>query len=903
MGSVLYNLTVAPIEKIIDLVFMVIYHFTASPGIAILCVSLVINFAVLPLYKKADDVQEAERLKQKEMKPWIDHIKKAFKGDKRYMIQQTYYRQVGYNPVYAVRGSLSLLFQIPFFIAAYNYLSNLEILQNQSFLVIENLSEPDGLIKAGALTINLLPVLMTAFNIISSVVYTRGLPLKDKLQTYILALVFLVILYDSPSALVFYWTLNQVFSMLKNVFLKLIKRPVKVLTVVFCAAGVLITVYSVIKKSSLTSHQFLLFFAIGAACFVPIIIYAVSGKIKEKNIKLIALKAENKKAEKSVFYACSAALTVLLGAVVPLSVIKASPTEFITAVSGPFGIIINTLSVYAGFILIWINVFYLLGSERFRHIMTYLSAFVTVVFCSDFLFFGKKTGTLSALLKFDSMPSFGKTELLLNLAVSAVLFFAVLFVLKKKAAVFKNVSQIIAIALVISSLVNCFSVTGMLKKEGVYDKNQTVNADSKIIPLSKNGKNVVFIMLDRAISGFVPYLFNEKPELYDMFDGFTYYPNTVSFGLLTNFATPALFGGYEYTPTEINKRNNETLCEKQNEALRVLPALFGENGYSVTVVNPPYANYKWEGDVSIYDGMKNVSGYILNGLDLEDGNIGIEAATRTYDCQKHSFIYYSLMKTVPTVLHNSFYNLSAISYSKKNPGKTNTFLREYLTLKNLSDITEITGDGKNTFLMLQNSTTHEDLTLQEPEYDFSWDVTQYGTGKYTLNGKTVKTDSTVRLDHYQINMAALLTVGKWLDYLKEQGVYDNTRIIIAADHGRLLGQFEDFIVNDEMDVEGYNPLLLVKDFGAHGFKTSDEFMTNADVPSLSLSGVIENPVNPYTGKVINSSEKTAHPQIITTSDNFDVRKNNGNVFDTSDGAWWSVSKNIFEPVNWIKQEN
>ena len=66
-------------------------------------------------------------------------------------------------------------------------------------------------------------------------------------------------------------------------------------------------------------------------------------------------------------------------------------------------------------------------------------------------------------------------------------------------------------------------------------------------------------MLDRAISGYVPYILEEKPELQEQFAGFTYYPNTLSHGFYTNFGVPGLFGGYEYTPTEMNKRDSELL--------------------------------------------------------------------------------------------------------------------------------------------------------------------------------------------------------------------------------------------------------------------------------------------------------------------------------------------------------
>lgn len=61
--------------------------------------------------------------------------------------------------------------------------------------------------------------------------------------------------------------------------------------------------------------------------------------------------------------------------------------------------------------------------------------------------------------------------------------------------------------------------------------------------LSKERQNVIVFMLDRAMGDYVPYLFNEKPELKNMFDGFTYFENVISYGGHTNFATPALFGG------------------------------------------------------------------------------------------------------------------------------------------------------------------------------------------------------------------------------------------------------------------------------------------------------------------------------------------------------------------------
>jgi len=50
-----------------------------------------------------------------------------------------------------------------------------------------------------------------------------------------------------------------------------------------------------------------------------------------------------------------------------------------------------------------------------------------------------------------------------------------------------------------------------------------------IFHLSKDKPNLIIIMSDKAINGFVRPIFDEQPYLYDQFDGFTLFPNTLSF--------------------------------------------------------------------------------------------------------------------------------------------------------------------------------------------------------------------------------------------------------------------------------------------------------------------------------------------------------------------------------------
>ncbi len=234
-------------------------------------------------------------------------------------------------------------------------------------------------------------------------------------------------------------------------------------------------------------------------------------------------------------------------------------------------------------------------------------------------------------------------------------------------------------------------------------------------------------------------------------------------------------------------------------------------------------------------------------------------------------------------------------------GQSAIFLEEYSVLENLKDMTSITDDPTNVLLTLYNSSTHEETLLQTPDYVPSMEVdnTAYDsahTDRLTVDGKTISLSNPAQMSHYHVNMASLLRIGEWLDYLREVGVYDNTRIIIVADHGRDLWMSEELLHSEIGDTLHYYPLFMVKDFNSHEFTTSEEFMTNADVITIATEGLIENPTNPFTGNPINSDEKTAHDQFIIASGEIDILQNNGNTFKPS--AWMSVKEDMRNVDNW-----
>ena len=96
-GTILFNLIIAPLEFLFEFVFTVGIRILNNPLAAIICLSLVVNFLALPLYKRADVIWREENEKQAKMAPWVKHIKNTFRGDERYLMLNAYYRQENYK--------------------------------------------------------------------------------------------------------------------------------------------------------------------------------------------------------------------------------------------------------------------------------------------------------------------------------------------------------------------------------------------------------------------------------------------------------------------------------------------------------------------------------------------------------------------------------------------------------------------------------------------------------------------------------------------------------------------------------------------------------------------------------------------------------------------------------------
>ena len=699
--EILDTLLLKPLQLIFEVVYVMADKVINHPGLSIIVLSLFMNFLVLPLYMRADAIQEEEQAVEKKLQKGVDHIKKTFSGDERMMMLQTYYRQNHYRPVYVLRSAVSLFLQIPFFIAAYRFLSNLQLLNGSSFGPIADLSKPDGMLVIYGTQINILPILMTIINLVSCVIFTKGSPLKAKLQLYAMALFFLVFLYASPSGLVFYWTLNNVFSLIKTVFYKL-KDPGKVLRFGFSAAGILLVIYGIFFYHMTTFKKSVLFVGMALLMQAPLIFYILKGKIAWNKISQI----DNKK----VFFIGGVFLSILTGALIPSAVIKTSPLEFvnITYYYNPLWFIVSSFCMALGIFVIWAGVFYFLARPSVRIYFDVAIWLLSGIMVIDYMFFGKNLGNLSSRLKYDDQLSFNWKEQVGNFVIVLAIMLAFYVAYRYWEKIVPEILLAGLLAFLCMTIVNVVNINTSINS--VREKDPETYMAMPRFTLSRTGKNVIVLMLDQAIGEYIPYFFQERPELEDQFSGFTYYANTVSFGSHTNFGSPALFGGYEYTPVEINKRDKEPLALKQNEALKVMPVLFEQNDYQVTVCDPPYAGYEWIPDLSIYEEYPDIQTYIMKGKYTDDSikRQWIQDDLRNFFC-------YGILKAMPLCLQETMYDygrynkaedVTEVIYIQQSResiysslGMNENFIDNYNELTDYPNLMYIIVEDINTYLM------------------------------------------------------------------------------------------------------------------------------------------------------------------------------------------------------------
>lgn len=888
----LYNLVIYPIKQLLEICYIFFSEVTSSPGISVIALSFAVTLCCLPLYIVAERWQEKERLIQKRLKPGIERIKKAFKGDERFMMTTTFYKQNRYHPMMALRSSFGLLIQIPFFIAAYSFLSHLQALKGQPFLFISDMGSPDAMFSIGGFKINILPIAMTIINCVSGAIYSHGHDsIREKIQIYVSAALFLVLLYASPAGLVMYWTMNNLLSLVKNVFYKM-KNPLKTFYFVasfFSLIGIFASIFA-LKEAKMELRTMFSLLCV-AVILSPFFVKAVV-TFADKFLKDITEKTGRRAA---VFVLSALLLAVLTGFTIPSMLIESEVQEFsfVDNYKSPFIFLWTPFFQALGLYVFWPTCFYALFGTRIKKLLTVAMVFMaTYALINNFAFSGSY-GPLQPNLDFMEAQFFKDTlpRIIVNSILAVLTFTATVLLLTKKSYPLIPYSLILLFGLTTVSIRNVAIISSSYSK---MTPPKTMASIEPVYHLSKTGKNVIVFMQDRLFSPLIDEVFEEKPDLAEHFDGFSFYPNTVSLGHLTMLGVPGIFGGYSYTPAESNKRTDKSIKQKHNEAILSMPVNFHEAGFDVTVSDMPYENFDKEPLTSMYEDYPYINRIWTQGVysDYWYKQNGIEKTSYISDSIKHNFIMFGIFKTFPPVLrrlvhHKRWWNTDG------RKDHFSQFIDNYSCLIYFPQLFD--GDAeKSTFTMIDNLATHEPSLLQWPDYVPVKEVTQFGESKWSRNAQ------------YNTQAGTLRCYAKFFDYLKENGLYDNTRIIIVSDHGASIetGKFN----SDEMPFlkEHVTASLLVKDFndrtpspdGVH-LRKDMRFMTNADTPALALEGINDEAENPFTNMKykLSAEEKKDYTKICKPQAE-STRNRENKKYTIPNDVWWTVSDDIYKDENW-----
>ena len=153
--------------------------------------------------------------------PKIKSIKSRYKGEEAHNKILKEYKELGVSHFYTLKPLLGSLIQVPILIAIFNALGEMPQFDGHSFLWINNLAYPDSLayfpftIPMFGNSFNLLPIMMTAITLYSTLIFRDRSALKSqetrqKRNLYLMAAVFFTLFYPFPASMVLYWTLANI---------------------------------------------------------------------------------------------------------------------------------------------------------------------------------------------------------------------------------------------------------------------------------------------------------------------------------------------------------------------------------------------------------------------------------------------------------------------------------------------------------------------------------------------------------------------------------------------------------------------------------------------------------------------------------------------------------------------
>ena len=207
-----------PFSWILNKLFSVL----GSYGLAIVILTILVKLILWPLTAQATRSQK----KMQSLQEPMSKLREKHKGNSQKLNQEMmkFYKEHKVNPF---AGCWPILIQIPIFLGMFWMLRSAAELYGQSFLWANDLSEQDHVAQVQGFSLNVLPILMVVTQWLQMKLnpMQMGPELSDaqrinaKMMRF-MPFMFLIFLYFFSSALVLYWTVQNLMTILQTLITK-----------------------------------------------------------------------------------------------------------------------------------------------------------------------------------------------------------------------------------------------------------------------------------------------------------------------------------------------------------------------------------------------------------------------------------------------------------------------------------------------------------------------------------------------------------------------------------------------------------------------------------------------------------------------------------------------------------
>lgn len=326
----------------------------------------------------------------------------------------------------------------------------------------------------------------------------------------------------------------------------------------------------------------------------------------------------------------------------------------------------------------------------------------------------------------------------------------------------RNVTLAICAMLVVSLVTTCLT-----NRSGFAHKNYTTTATTKHLNEYSRKNNLIILMLDSIDSETMEKIVKKNDKYLEVFNDFTYYPDTVGAYPFTRDTVPFILSGN----WSENKKDFATYYNEAMDNSKLLDNL-RDKKYNINIYNDEISyNTEKARDIKNFSFNNKVNVFSFIKQEIK------------FDLFKYLPYY---LKRFSRIEGLDFIGTRKMVDEELFNWEDTTFMNDYLTRS-----VEVNDENEFKYIHLEGA-----------HYPFDVDENFQKKEKGTYEDKIT---------------GSIKLIDKYLNYLKENNVYDNSAIVILADHGFWWETDDDSLLKRQ------NPILYIKGIGEkHDRKISDE---------------------------------------------------------------------------------